>query len=94
MDKNKKEGIHEEQKSSMQDIFIFGSAKLPMNQFTIREQHIAMLLLYAKSRTEISEILELSENTVKTHVQNIYAKAEVKNQKKFMAKYLFGDNDG
>jgi len=73
--------------------FKFGLAHLPMSEFTAREKRIAIFLLYAKSRAEIAKILELSENTIKTHVQNIFGKTEVKSQKEFMAKYLFGTDD-
>lgn len=49
-------------------------------QLTKRESEIAALLLKGKSYRVISAELQVSENTVKTHVKNIYAKAGVRNK--------------
>jgi len=66
----------------------FARQLLPKDKLTYRETTIAKYLLLGRSRAEIAKALFISENTVKTHVKNIYQKAEVKNQKMFMAKYL------
>ncbi|MCL5981980.1 MAG: helix-turn-helix transcriptional regulator [Firmicutes bacterium] len=49
-------------------------------QLTKREREIAALLLRGKSYRTISAELYVSENTVKTHVKNIYAKAGVRSK--------------
>jgi len=84
---SEKNGVFESE-----DKLIFGAAELPMDKFTLREKRIALLLLYAKSRTEIARTIGLSENTVKTHVKHIFKKTGVKSQKELMSKYLFGLN--
>ena len=70
--------------------------QMAMEGFTPKEKRVAALLFYGKSRSEIAAILNVSENTVKTHVQNIFKKADVKSQKAFMSKYLIngGGQDG
>jgi DNA-binding CsgD family transcriptional regulator len=45
-----------------------------------REQEIIVLLVEGKTNREIAERLFISENTVKTHVKNIYTKLEVSNR--------------
>lgn len=45
-----------------------------------REQEIIVLLVEGKTNREIGERLFISENTVKTHVKNIYGKLEVSNR--------------
>ena len=55
---------------------------------TPKEKRVALYLLHGKSRSEIAQALFISENTVKTHVQNILSKTGLKNQKELMAKYL------
>ena len=42
---------------------------------TEREQQIALLFARGRSSARIAEELTLSDHTVKTHLQNIYAKA-------------------
>jgi DNA-binding CsgD family transcriptional regulator len=49
-------------------------------QLTKREREIAALLLRGKSYRMISTELHVSENTIKTHVKNIYAKAGVRSK--------------
>lgn len=44
---------------------------------TSKEKQILKKLLAAKSYAEISEELNISVNTVKTHVKHIYSKYEV-----------------
>ena len=45
-----------------------------------REQELIMLLVEGKTNREIAERLFISENTVKTHVKNIYSKLSVTNR--------------
>lgn len=47
---------------------------------TGREKELLVLLLKSKSNKEISDILCVSTETVKTHLQNIYRKLGVKNR--------------
>nr|WP_273702527.1 LuxR C-terminal-related transcriptional regulator [Tepidanaerobacter syntrophicus] len=47
---------------------------------TEREKGITALLLKGLTYKMIAEELHLSENTVKTHIKNIYSKCEVQNK--------------
>ena len=60
----------------------------PLFELTRREKRIAMYLLHGKSRFEMAQAMQISENTVKTHVKNVLTKAGVKSQKELMTKYL------
>ncbi len=51
---------------------------------TEREKEIAALLLGGKTYKMIAAQLHVSENTVKTHVKNIYSKASVQNRMELM----------
>ncbi|MDC7226778.1 MAG: helix-turn-helix transcriptional regulator [Spirochaetales bacterium] len=51
-----------------------------------REGEIVRLLIEGRSNNEISESLFISQNTVKTHVRNIYRKAGVSNRLQLLAK--------
>ncbi|MEW6663257.1 MAG: LuxR C-terminal-related transcriptional regulator [Bacillota bacterium] len=53
-------------------------------KLTERESEIVSLLLTGKTYRIIAEELHLSENTVKTHVKNIYSKAGVQNRTELM----------
>jgi len=46
---------------------------------TEREIQIIKLLAFEHSSTEISSLLYISDNTVKTHRKNIFKKLQVKN---------------
>lgn len=46
-------------------------------KLTEREWEIAVLVAYDMTRREIALVTGLSEHTVRTHVQNIYAKLEI-----------------
>ena len=48
--------------------------------FTQREQEIIQHICDGKSNRDISEILCISQNTVRNHIYNIYRKADVKNK--------------
>ncbi|MCL1900814.1 MAG: LuxR C-terminal-related transcriptional regulator [Firmicutes bacterium] len=64
---------------------------LPTELFTPREKEVAELLLSGKSRSQIAQMLFISEHTVKSHTQNVFEKTEVNNQRAFIAKYLIGN---
>ncbi len=53
---------------------------------TKREKEVAKLLINEKTYKKISEEIGISQNTVKTHVKNIYYKFEVKNKKDLIKK--------
>ena len=55
--------------------------------FTEREQEILPLLLGGSSQQEISDMLIISLGTVKTHIHNIYKKAEVSNRSQLQQIY-------
>jgi DNA-binding CsgD family transcriptional regulator len=54
------------------------------SQLTWREQEILSLIKEGKSNKDISEILFLSENTVKSHLYRIYKKLNVNSRKDIM----------
>lgn len=49
-----------------------------MGKLTEREREIAELLLKGRTYKMIANELYLSENTIKTHIKNIYSKFNVK----------------
>lgn len=51
-----------------------------------REKELIPLLLEGNSYKQISELLFISPNTVKTHVRNIYRKAKVSNRLQLLSK--------
>lgn len=51
-----------------------------------REKELIPLLIKGKSNKEISEILFISTNTVKTHIRNIYRKAGVTNRLQLLSR--------
>lgn len=53
---------------------------LVLRQLTARECEIVELLMTGRTYKMIAEELFLSENTVKTHIKNIYSKYEVQNK--------------
>lgn len=71
------EMLPQEQTQMIQDFTI-------MEKLTERESEIASLLLTGKTYRMIAGELYLSENTVKTHVKNIYSKAGVQNRTELM----------
>ena len=48
-----------------------------LDPLTVREQEVLSLILSGKSNREIGGDLFISENTVKTHVRNIFSKYDV-----------------
>lgn len=53
---------------------------LEMAQLTEREREITMLLLRGRTYKMIANELNLSENTIKTHIKNIYSKYSVQSK--------------
>ncbi|WP_320129950.1 response regulator transcription factor [uncultured Sphaerochaeta sp.] len=53
---------------------------LASHGISVREEEIIRYLVQGKTNREIATALFISENTVKTHIKNIYAKLGVKNR--------------
>lgn len=51
-----------------------------MGQLTKRESEITALLLKGRTYKMIASELYLSENTVKTHIKNIYSKLNIQSK--------------
>jgi DNA-binding CsgD family transcriptional regulator len=62
-----------------------------LSPLTIREQEVVQLLLSGKSNHEIAVALCITENTVKTHVRNIYAKYAVSSRAELLSSLLKGE---
>ncbi|NLY09151.1 MAG: response regulator transcription factor [Tissierellia bacterium] len=63
-----------------------------LTNLTSRELEILNLLCQALSREEISKLLNITENTVKTHIQNILSKTEYKSISKLALDLLVRGN--
>lgn len=57
-------------------------------QLTEREREITALLLKGKTYRMIAGELHLSENTVKTHIKNIYAKLEIQSRTELISRMM------
>jgi DNA-binding CsgD family transcriptional regulator len=55
-----------------------------IQNLSVQERKIFALLIEGKSNKEISEFLSIGLNTVKTHVNSIYSKLDVKSRKDIM----------
>jgi DNA-binding CsgD family transcriptional regulator len=66
----------------------------PLRNLSIQERKIFALLLEGKSNKEISEILLIGLNTVKTHVNNIYSKLDINSRKDILNLNLNNKNNG
>jgi LuxR family maltose regulon positive regulatory protein len=55
-------------------------ASLPLEPLSDQEQRILRLLVVGRSNPEIARELVISVNTVKTHVQSLYRKLNVRNR--------------
>jgi DNA-binding CsgD family transcriptional regulator len=55
---------------------------------TNREQEIVAKLMYGKSNKEISDLLFVTEKTVKFHLTNIYKKTRVKSRMQLISKLM------
>lgn len=59
-----------------------------LDPLTAREEEVLKLILDGKSNREIAEILFISENTVKTHIRNIFSKYDVNSRAKLISTLL------
>jgi LuxR family maltose regulon positive regulatory protein len=57
------------------------------NALTEREESVLALVAEGKSNAQIAAVLTLSENTVKFHLRNLFAKLGVANRTEAAAKY-------
>lgn len=64
-----------------------------IGQLTERESEIAALLLEGKTYRKIAEELFVSENTIKTHVKNIYSKCSIQSRAELIHLMLDGKSD-
>nr|WP_299018559.1 LuxR C-terminal-related transcriptional regulator [uncultured Photobacterium sp.] len=62
----------------------------PNARLTAREKEILQLLVMGASNNEIAESLFVSENTVKTHLYNVFKKINVKNR---MQAFMWAKNN-
>lgn len=60
----------------------------PLEALTPREQEVLVPALSGKSNKAIAEELSVSENTVKTHLRNIYAKYQVSSRSELISMLL------
>lgn len=72
-----------------EDINLQNSSFYKSLDISKREQELIPLLLEGISNKEISEKLFISPNTVKTHIRNIYKKAEVSNRLQLLSKLRY-----
>ena len=64
--------------------------KEALDPLTGREQEVLQLILSGKSNREIAESLHITENTVKTHVRNIYSKYAVRSRAELISNLFKG----
>ena len=80
--------VYESMSKPQQTAVVVQSATL--EPLTVREQEILEVLLDGKSNRQIAEELFISENTVKTHIRNIYAKYDVSSRAELISTVLKG----
>jgi DNA-binding CsgD family transcriptional regulator len=59
-----------------------------LDPLTVREQEVLQLILSGKSNREIAGALYISENTVKTHIRNIFSKYDVSSRVELVSTLL------
>lgn len=59
-----------------------------MNKLTDREEKVMNLICEGKSNAQIAAQLELSVNTIKTHLRHVFKKLEVDNRTAATVRYL------
>ncbi len=64
--------------SILKDDFTPDKQKLKLLQISVREYEVLQKIAEGYSNLQIAEALFVSENTIKTHVSNIYSKLNVK----------------
>lgn len=62
--------------------------KISMDELTQREFQVVLEICNGKSNLEISEVLFVSMNTVKTHLKNIFSKLDVKSRTELIHKII------
>lgn len=70
----------------------YGQSLCNLKEFNItnREREIAQLILVGKTNSEICSQLFISENTLKTHVKQLYSKLNIKNRNQLIVKLVPG----
>ena len=58
------------------------------HNLTNREQEVVAKLMFGKSNKEISELLFVTEKTVKFHLTSIYKKTRVKSRAQLLSKLM------
>ncbi|NMA75604.1 MAG: helix-turn-helix transcriptional regulator, partial [Bacteroidales bacterium] len=59
-----------------------------LDPLTVREQEILEIVLDGKSNRQIATELFISENTVRTHIWNIYSKYDVRSRAELISTVL------
>ena len=80
---DRQSGLDEELEAEMKEKF----------QLTVRENEILLMLLKGKSNREIADMMYVSPETIKTHLQNIYRKLGVKSRMEAALLFLKGKNE-
>src|ERR1700742_284371 len=62
-------------------------SKTPQELLTLKEIEILQLIAEGKSNKEIADVNFVELSTVKTHINNIYSKLQVKSRKEAVARY-------
>jgi DNA-binding NarL/FixJ family response regulator len=62
--------------------------KISLDELTQREYEVVLEICKGKSNLEISEVLYVSMNTVKTHLKNIFSKLDVKSRTELFNKVI------
>jgi len=63
------------------------TTKTPQNVLTNKEIEILQLIAEGKSNKEIADLNFIELSTVKTHINNIYSKLEVKSRREAVARF-------
>lgn len=75
-----------------QDMIVTAAATIVLDPLTQREQEVLRLILKGKTNKAISAELFISENTVKTHVKNIYFKYKVSSRAQLLSTLFANHN--
>lgn len=70
---------------------ITGPGGDPFSSLTAREQELLAALAQGHTNAQIASELNISLNTVKFHLKNLYGKLNVRNRAQAVARYLKGD---
>jgi DNA-binding CsgD family transcriptional regulator len=64
-----------------------------LDPLTVREQEVLQMILSGKPNREIARALYISENTVKTHIRNIFSKYDVSSRVELVSTILKNQTD-